>query len=214
MTLELRLVYLALSRGEAFITAPVGALGATLAVLLGLLGGDRLSPVIGLGLLCAILGGGISAWRPRSTPVRGSSLHAIGLCLGAALGLGVMLSSFHAAGRVDPYWATALVTATTALPASLAAVVGNGRSLRRRLPPASRLPGLTLIGLAGLLGDLAYATASRQGTLSIVSAISSLYPVSTIALGMGLQGQRTGRVQASGIVIALAGAALLGAARG
>ena len=46
---------------------------------------------------------------------------------------------------------------------------------------------------------------------SIVSAIASLYPVATIALGGLLQGQRASRIQIGGIVLALTGAALLGA---
>jgi drug/metabolite transporter (DMT)-like permease len=214
VTLELRLVYLAISRGDAFITAPVGALGSMLAVVVGLIGGDRLDPAIAVGLLCALLGGGVSAWRPRASTVHSSPRRALSICLGAALGLGLMLSAFHAAGRLDPYWSTTLVTATTALPATLAALAGNGRSLRRRLPPMRRLPALGLIAVAGVIGDLAYAEASRHGALSVVSAISSLYPVSTIALGVAAQGQRTRPIQAAGIVLALAGAALLGAARG
>lgn len=58
VTGELGLIYVALSRGEGFITAPVGALGAATAVTAGLIGGDPLSPLIAAGLLCALLGGG------------------------------------------------------------------------------------------------------------------------------------------------------------
>jgi drug/metabolite transporter (DMT)-like permease len=214
VTLELGLIYFAISRGDAFITAPVGALGSALAVAVGLVGGDRLDPAIALGLICALVGGGVSAWRPNGARSHGSARSTVGICLGAALGVGVMLSSFHAAGRVDPYWATTAVTAATAVPAGLIALAGSGRSLRRRLPPASNLGGLTLVALAGVVGDLAYAAASRHGELSLVSAISSLYPISTMALGVLAQHQRTRPVQAGGIVLALAGAALLGAAAG
>ncbi len=80
------------------------------------------------------------------------------------------------------------------------------------MPSPRRLPALGVVALAGLVGDLAYAAASGHATLSIVSAISSLYPVSTIALGVITQGQRPRAIQAIGIVLALAGAALLGAA--
>jgi drug/metabolite transporter (DMT)-like permease len=198
VTVELRLVYLAISRGDAFITAPVGALGAMLAVLVGLLGGDRISDLIALGLVCALLGGGLSAWRP-------SAANNLVLCLGAAVGVATMLSSFHAAGRVDPYWATTVVTASTAVPAGAFALAGD-----HRLPPRGQLPALTLVAFAGLAGDLAYAAASRGAALSIVSAIASLYPLSTITLGMVVQGQRSTRLQTAGIVLALAGAALLG----
>jgi uncharacterized membrane protein len=53
VTAELGLIYRALARGEAFITAPVGALGTAGAVTIGLIGGDPLGITIGTGLLCA-----------------------------------------------------------------------------------------------------------------------------------------------------------------
>lgn len=59
VTVELSVVYYALSVGAAFITAPVGALGTALAVTAGLLGGDRLTLSIALGLVCAVIGAGI-----------------------------------------------------------------------------------------------------------------------------------------------------------
>jgi drug/metabolite transporter (DMT)-like permease len=209
VTAELGLIYRALSRGDAFITAPVGALGAATAVTIGLLGGDRLDLVIAAGLLCALLGGGVSAWSspPTSnTTVRQSAA----ICLGAALAVGTMLTCFHAAGHLDPYWATITEHLSTALSAGLAAILGNRGSLRHTLSERPHLPSLTLLATVGVGGDLAYAAASRQGALSIVSAISSLYPLTTIALGRVLRGRPATRIQMLGIALALAGAALLG----
>src|ERR1700728_278357 len=59
-TLELGLIYRALSRGRALITAPVGALGAAVAVIVGVIGGDQLDPLILVGLCCALVGSVIS----------------------------------------------------------------------------------------------------------------------------------------------------------
>jgi drug/metabolite transporter (DMT)-like permease len=53
--------------------------------------------------------------------------------------------------------------------------------------------GWRLPAVAGLGGDLAYATASKHGTLSILAAISSLYPITTITLGLLLKGTRPAR---------------------
>ncbi len=208
VTVELRLVYAAISRGDAFITAPVGAAGAMIAVLVGLIGGDQLTPLIALGLACALAGGGAAAWSSGANGAHRSRLHTAAICLGAALGVGTALSCFHAAGRVDPYWSTTILGASTALPAGIAALSAK----RPSFPPVRRLPGLTLIAFSGVAGDLAYAAASRHGALTIVSAIASLYPLSTVLLGVTTQGQRARPVQAAGIALALAGAALLGAA--
>jgi drug/metabolite transporter (DMT)-like permease len=123
-----------------------------------------------------------------------------------------LLTCFHAAGRLDPYWATATEHVSTAISAGLAALVGNRRSLRHSLPDRSQLPTLALVAAVGVGGDLAYAAASRRGALSVVSSISSLYPLTTIALGRLVRGQRASRMQLLGITLALLGAALLGAA--
>jgi drug/metabolite transporter (DMT)-like permease len=215
VTLELRLVYMAISEGDALITAPVGALGAALAVLVGLIGGDRLDLTLAAGMLFALVGGGISAATPEhrgqargQRPARRRAL----LCAGAATGLGVALASLHAAGRADPYWAAAIVDVSTFVPAALAGIAREGRALQRRLPGPVQLPALALAAAGGIGGDLAYASASRLGALSIVSALSSLYPLTTITLGVTLQGRRPRPSQLAGVGLALAGAALLGVA--
>jgi drug/metabolite transporter (DMT)-like permease len=215
VTLELRFVYFAISRGDSFITSAVGALGATLAVLVGLIGGDHLDLLIVTGMLCALIGGGLSAWRSRNH--RGdhdqtSVLRAATVCAGGATGVSIALVSLRAAGRVDPYWATALVDLSTLAAAAIAAAAGQRRAVLRRLPHRAQLPTLGLGAATGVAGDLAYAAASHHGALSIVSALSSLYPLTTIALGITIQHQRPTRPQTLGIVLALIGAALLGTA--
>jgi drug/metabolite transporter (DMT)-like permease len=211
VTAELALIYRALSRGDAFITAPVGALGAAAAVTIGLVGGDPLDLAIAAGLLCALIGGAISAWTSPTTNST-TAIQNAAICLGAAAAVGTMLTCFHAAGRLDPYWATTTEHVSTALSAGVAAVVGNRRSLRRGLLHGRQWPKLTLVATVGVGGDLAYAAASHRGALSIVSAISSLYPLTTIALGRVVKGRRPTRVQLVGLTLALLGAAALGAA--
>jgi drug/metabolite transporter (DMT)-like permease len=216
VTIELGLIYRALGRGQAFVTAPVGALGTVFAVAAGLVGGGPLGAPVAIGLACAILGGGISAWAPHGEGTRaaGQSRRALGTCLAAAAAVATMLICLHAAARIDPYWATAIVHLSTGLSAAAAAAIGGRRPLRALVPKRELLPKLALIAVAGTGGDLAYVIASRGGALSIVAAISSLYPVSTIALGVLLQGRRATAVQLAGIAVGLGGAALLGVATG
>ena len=211
VTAELSLIYRALSRGNAFITAPVGALGAAAAVTIGLIGGDALDFAIAAGLACALLGGGISAWSAPAT-ARSTTAGNAAICLGAACAVGVMLTCFHAAGGVDPYWATAIEHVSTALSAGGIVAFRKRAVLRESLPHRDQLPTLMVIATVGVGGDLAYAGASHQGALSIVSAISSLYPLTTIALARVVRGQRATRIQVAGIAVALLGAVLLGVA--
>jgi drug/metabolite transporter (DMT)-like permease len=214
VTIELGLIYLALSRGEGFITASVGALGAATAATIGLIGGDRLDALVAAGLACALVGGGVSAWTPGGSNRASGPLRSAALCAGAAAGVATMLISFHAASRVDPYWATAVEHASTALCAVLIELAASQRLRHRRLPQLTQIPGLALVALAGVAGDVAYAGASQHGALSVTSAVSSLYPVTTIALGVAVQRQRPNRIQLAGITLALIGAAVLGSAAG
>jgi drug/metabolite transporter (DMT)-like permease len=234
VTVELSLIYLALSRGEGFITASVGALGAAAAATAGLIGGDTLDLPVAAGMACALVGGGVTAWTPGGRVQGGGRLRSAALCAGAASAVAVMLISFRGAGRLDPYWATAVEHASTALCAVLVACVASRRSRRRSrtrpqsrprtrpqsgprtrlLPEVTQVPGLALVAFAGVAGDLAYAGASQHGALSVVSAVSSLYPVTTIALGVAIQRQRPNRMQVAGIILALLGAAVLGSATG
>lgn len=213
VTAELGLIYRALSRGDAFITAPVGALGAAGAVTIGLIGGDPLDAAIALGLCCALGGGAVSAWTsPTAAGEHGRLARAAATCVAAAAAVAVMLVCLHGASRVDPYWATATEHVSTALSAGLVAFAGRRRSPGVRLPRLRQWPALALVGAAGAGGDVAYATASQHGALSVISAISSLYPVTTIILAGMLRHRRASRVQVLGITLALAGAVLLGAA--
>jgi drug/metabolite transporter (DMT)-like permease len=214
VTVELGLIYRALSRGEAFITAPTGALGAAAAVTVGLIGGDPVSLALGIGLACALLGGGVTSWSSPDGGARsrGDALRAAATCLAAGAAVGTTLTALHAVGRLDPYWATATEHLSTAASAALAVPIAARRPWRELLPGRAQPPALALVAVAGMAGDLAYVSASRSGALSIVSAVSSLYPVTTIALGRLLQGHRPSRIQLAGIVLALGGAALLGAA--
>ncbi len=211
VTCELSLIYMALSRGAAFITAPVGALGAAAAVTIGLIAGDPLDPALAGGLALALLGGGISAWTSGTGDSGLSVAQTLAVCAGAAAAVGTMLACFHAAGQSDAVWATATEHASTGVSAGLAALAGRRRRLRRILPARRQLPGLGIIAVVGVGGDLAYAAASRHGALSIVSAISSLYPVTTVLLARMLHGRRATLLQVAGAALALVGAALLGA---
>jgi drug/metabolite transporter (DMT)-like permease len=139
---------------------------------------------------------------------------AVGICLGAAVGLAGALVCLHAASRIDPVWAATLLDAGTLVPATLILLAGPGRSRLRGRPRLRSLAPLALPAAAGVGGDLAYGVASRHGALSIVSGVASLYPLITIGLGVALQGRRARLAEAGGVALAVTGAVLLGASTG
>jgi drug/metabolite transporter (DMT)-like permease len=213
VTVELGVVYAALSRGDTFIGAPTGALGAAIAVVAGLIEGDAIGPGLALGLVCALLGGGVSAWATPTGDAK-AGWRAVGSVVVASIAVGTMLVTLNRAGRLDPYWAIAVEGLSTLLSAAVAAWFGRRGRPRFGLPARSRWLMLALVGALGVAGDLTYAAAARHGPLSIISAISSLYPLPTIALGRLLRGRPATVAQLVGAALALAGAALLGATSG
>ena len=66
--------------------------------------------------------------------------------------------------------------------------------------------------LAGVLDAAAsalYLLAERQGALSVVAVLASLYPVATIALARGVDGERCHRRQVVGLLLAGVGVGVL-----
>ena len=130
---------------------------------------------------------------------------------GAAIGVATGLIALHGAGQVDPYWTVAIEHLSTACSAGAIAVfVVRRRETAKLIPARGRLRALAAIAVTGTGGDVAYTLASRGGALSVVSAISSLYPLATVTLGVAVAHRRATWRQALGIGLALAGAALLG----
>jgi drug/metabolite transporter (DMT)-like permease len=213
VTVELGVVYAALSHGDTFIGAPTGALGAAIAVVFGLISGDPIGPALALGVVCALLGGGISAWASPAGDGQ-AGWRAVASVLVASIAVGTMLVTLNGAGQVDPYWAIAIEGLSTLVTAAAAAWFAQRGRPRVSFPERSRWPMLVFVGALGVAGDLTYAAAAQHGALSIISAISSLYPIPTIALGRVLRGRRARVLQLVGAALALSGAALLGATSG
>ena len=57
----------------------------------------------------------------------------------------------------------------------------------------------------------AFSLASTRGLISVVSVLSSLYPVVAVALAMIVLHERISRLQAVGVTAAICGAAALAA---
>ena len=62
------------------------------------------------------------------------------------------------------------------------------------------VPGLLLFG-----GTMLYTAATREGDLSVVAVLGSLFPVVTVGLAFALLGERLTRVQGAGAAAAMVG---------
>ncbi len=207
--------YRALAIGTMSIVAPISASGAAVPVIVGIVSGDRPSPVQIAGIV-ATLAGVVLASRERDEgPRRHVARASILLALVAAAGFGGFFVGIRASARVDVAWT--LVAARAASVAMLVLVVAARPGLLRAGPqrrtalPARVLAVLEIVGLLDLGANGLYAIATRHGLLSEVAVASSLYPVVTVLLARLVLRERVARVQELGIVAAIAGVAMLAA---
>jgi drug/metabolite transporter (DMT)-like permease len=203
--LGLGALYRGMAVGAIGVVAPISAASATLPVVVGLARGERpaLVQLVGIALVLA----GVVLVSRESGPMGARLAAGVPLALVAALGFGLYFLLIDAASDEGAAWAVCLSRgAATAAAFGIAAALG---ALRCR---ATDLPVLTAVGVFDVGANALLAVALNEGFVSLVSVLSSLYPVVTILLARIALGERVERPQAAGIGGALAGVALISAA--
>ncbi len=219
----LLLVYTALRRGKVGVVGPIvsteGAIGATLAVVLG---GDPVT-VIAVVLLAVItIGVVMSATERAPAPLpdpaagdRGPVVVIPNAAVTAALALGGAILfglNLYATGRI----ATQLPIAWAILPARLAGVIGVAVPLivmrRLRLTRAAA-PFVILVGCAEIAGVATYSLGARESA-AITSVIASQFAGVAAIAAFLLFGERLGRLQVAGVIVIAIGVAALAATQG
>ena len=203
------LFYAALARGPVGVVAPAVALiAAVLPALVGLLRGEPIGPLTGIALLAVVVAGALLSVERQAhlRPDRTTVLLILAAGIPYGLYLVVIGLSPTDSGAV-PLMADLVVGTLLLL-----AIVGVQR-LRRagRGTPIDR-PGALLILAAGLsqaIAGVLLVFALHLPALAIVGALSALYPVGTVVLGIAVLRERVRPFQLTGMVLAIAGVALL-----
>jgi drug/metabolite transporter (DMT)-like permease len=203
--------YAALATGTMGVVSPIAALGVAVPVLVGLVEGERPSPVQLAGIAVAVIGVVIASGpelRGHPDPARrASAARPLLLAVVAGAGFGfffVALARGSAAGY--DVFATLLVMRLTSLGAILLIAIG----LRSVGGLSLRTAGLAaLVGIAEITANGLYAFSSRHGLLSIVSVLGSLYPAVTVVLARVVHSERMTRGQDAGVAAALVGVVLI-----
>ncbi len=205
------LLYRALAIGTMAVVAPTTAVCAVvIPVVVSLLLGERPGPlalagmVVGIGsiVLVSQQSRAEQSEQPASSPARGSGI-------GTALASGVMIGFFFLTlartssdAGMWPILVARLVSVT------LFAAIAIARGISLRMP--ARLAVLALVcGIIDMLANALYLLAARQGPLSIVVTLSSLYPASTVLLARVVLGERLNLLQSVGVGCALAAVVLI-----
>ena len=199
------LLYRALAIGTMAIVAPVTAVCAvTIPVAAGLLTGERPGGITLAGIGVALVS--IVLVSQQSAVVDGGrdSGRVSRAGLPIALASGVAIGLFYLAlARTTPAAGLSPLLAARAASALLFGVAAVGGRASLALP---RTIALWAIGGGALdmAANALYLIAARQGPLSVVVTLASLYPASTVVLASACLGERLSRVQRAGILCALA----------
>jgi drug/metabolite transporter (DMT)-like permease len=207
------LLYRALAIGTMAVVAPTTAVCAVaIPVVVSVLLGERPVPLaiagIGLGIASIVL---VSQQRTAEEPGRPSlaSPRNRRLGVGTALASGVAIGFFFltlAQTRSEAGMWPILVARLFSV--TLFAAVAIARGISIRMP--ARVAALVIAcGVIDMLANALYLLAARQGPLSIVVTLSSLYPASTVLLARIVLGERLNLWQISGVACALAAVVLI-----
>ena len=199
--------YKALAVGTMSIVSPVAACGAVVPFSLALARGERPSAWAVGGAVVALAGAVLaSAAEGRASGDR--RLGAL-LAVVAAIAIGLFAYFLGLGGKHgDPFGA--LLGARVG---SLSLLVVGALALRAPLAPRrDLLPAVALVGLLDSSANALFVFAGRDGYLSVVSVLGSLYPVVTLLAAHVVLSERITRVQRGGVALALVGVCVVAGA--
>lgn len=221
------LLYRGLAVGRMAVVAPItGAGAAVVPVVFGILTGDLPGLIALLGIALALVAIVLVAIAPAPTSadkldlgkvrrvtgrspgadfVRGRSvlsnlIREPGLTHAVASGLGfggfyVFISYVNADSGL---WSLLAARAGSVLLLGGAALVIE----RRVLPPPDVRSETVLVGVLDVTAAALFLMASREGMLSVVSVLTSLYPTVTVLLALFVAHERCSKLQFSGMALA------------
>ena len=196
-------LYRGLAEGRMGVVAPIaGVIGAIVPVCVGFAfqAVPRMAAIIGIGL--ALVSVILVTRAPGHHGDRPSGWHW-GLIAGIATGI-----SSTAISRIGPeamYWSLATVRSEQIL--GLVVIAAAWRQ-----PWRVGRGDLWRLGVAGALdmaGNVTYVIATQSGMLAAAAVLSSLYPVGTVLLAIGLLRERVTRSHVLGIAVAVLAIALI-----
>jgi len=186
-------LYRGLAAGRMGVVAPVSAVGAAvLPVVVGVLGGERPSVPVWLGIAAALPGIWLVSQEPGETDQLAAGL---GDGVLAGLGFGLLFSAMGQVPESAGFWPLVASQGTGTIAIAVTAVV-LGSSWR---PTArSQLWGLAA-GLMASAAVLCFLLATQGGMLSVAAVITSLYPACTVLLAALVLHERVHRAQGLGL---------------
>lgn len=206
--LGVTLFYMAFARGSMSVIAPITALlSAAVPVLAGVGFGERPSGGAVVGILVALVAVAlVSRERSAVRTAPWQRVPALGLALAAGAAFGLFFVALERAGTDTGIWPLAAARVASV---SLFALLGAARVTTVSPPPRNALGAAVGAGLLDTAANVFYVLALAHGLLSIVAALTALYPAGTVILARYVLGERLSRVQQAGLGMAAMAAVLI-----
>jgi uncharacterized membrane protein len=199
--------FAAIGHGRISIVAPISAaVTALLPAIVGIAEGNALSTLARWGVLCAFFAIPLVAYETEdgAADYDWSTMRQAIVSILCGVGFAfyfICIGHTHRSSGLWPTVATLVVAIAVTVPvAARSDAIPSLGSISR---PA--LAGGVALGIA----DSALTTALQRGPLTVASVLGNLYPLVTIALGVTVLGERVRLWHAAGIVLAVAGVALI-----
>ncbi len=200
------LLYRGLSTGPMAVVAPITAITSALVPSLwGVLDGESLSAVAWVGVAIAVVAIGLVS-LPKDVDTDGITLRVVAESLLAGVGFGVFFILFDIAPDDVGAWPVVGARMVTVLP-----LVPFVLMTRRPDLPAVKATAMTIFATGALDtgANVLFLIATTLGELTIVSVLSSLYPVTTVVLARSLLNERMSSFQVAGLALAIAATTLI-----
>ena len=205
-------LYAALAIGPISILSPLSAVVmAIVPMIIGFAQGDRFS-LWGWLALGAILVAVVLVGFVPGEDVRLPSLKGLLLGIGAGIGMGAVLLALAAAPKDSGLASPAILRAVSASLLGIFMLVTIRRSRAEATASKASIRIWLAVMVTGFLDSSAnvfFTIASREGSLSVVSVLTALYPLGTIILARIFLKEKIARSQLAGIVLALGASAVL-----
>ena len=206
------LLYRALAIGTMAVVAPTTAVCAVaIPVVISVLLGERPVPLavggIALGIVSIVLVSQQPSSRPEGPQVVSPRRHpsGVGTALASGVAIGFFFLSLAQTGSEAGMWP---LLASRGIAVLFFGAVAIASRISIRMP--ARMAALAVVcGVIDMSANALYLLAARQGPLSIVVTLSSLYPASTVLLARVVLGERLSRLQVFGVGCALAAVGLI-----
>lgn len=197
------LIYRGIARHSATAVAPAsGLVGLALPVLVGVWSGERLTDAQFAGLVLAIP----AVWFSSGGSLRGVRLSTgLGLGLGAGFGFGMQ---FACLGRIGDDAGLAPLAWSQLVSASLLAFAVLLRRERSSVPRSSWRWAI-IAGMCAGAAAIAFQLSAQAGSLSIVAAVTSLYPAVTVVIAAAAARRWWTRPEAVGLMLCAASLILI-----